>query len=121
MRINLKDHNAGQYIERLPDDAHIIGEIIMPGPSGTGALVLLDTWEFVQISKGKQYPLIQKDVHTAIIRATLHDFCKDDRLDLAIELGFSLDTIKSWLSGRRVPCFGIVRLLLINYKIIKLD
>jgi len=117
MRINLKDHDAEKYIPTMPEDSEVIGKVTRPGSGGIGALVLLDTWEFVQISDGVQIPLNQRNVYTSIIRAILNELC-DEHIDLAIDAGYSLDTIKSWSSGRRVPAFGVVKLLLTNYKII---
>jgi len=118
MRVKIKNHSAGKYIPYQPPMSDIIGKITRPGAGGTGALVLLDTWEFVQYNDGVQLDLEQRPVYTAIIKAILSDFC-EVQVDLAIAAGFSLDTIKSWSSGRRVPAFGTVKLLLLTYNIIQ--
>ena len=86
-----------------------------PEDEDPGALVLLDdSWEFVQISNGVRITLEQDEVYTAIIRAILSEFC-DVQVDMALKLGFSVSTIKSWSSGRRIPSFGTIKLILLAY------
>jgi len=118
MRVEIKNHDAAKYVPKLPEDAEIVGKIVQRGNGGTGALVLLDTWEFVQITDGVQCDLDQKAVYTAIVNAIVDGYC-DECVDLAIAAGSSLDTVWSWKSGRRTPTFGTIKLLLVNYGIIK--
>jgi len=118
MRIEIKAQDASQYVPRMIPDSDIIGKITRKGAGGTGALILLDTWEFVQVSNGVEMTLDQKAVYTAIIRAILAEYC-DEHADLALDIGYSLDAIRSWSSGRRTPTFGTVKLILLAYGIIK--
>jgi hypothetical protein len=117
MKIQLKNHEADKFIRIQPPGSDIIGKITRPGAGGTGALILLDTWEFAQITNGVEMVLDQKSVYTAIIRAILDEYC-DEHIDLALAIGYSLDAIKSWGCGRRVPSFGTIKLILLAYGII---
>ena len=118
MRIEIKDQDASQYIPHAIPGSDIIGKITRKGPGGTGALILLDTWEFVQVSNGVEMTLDQSAVYVAIIRAILAEFC-EEQADLALDIGYSLDAVRSWSCGRRVPTFGTVKLILLAYDIIK--
>ena len=120
MKIQLINHDAHKHITIQPVGSDVIGKITRTGPRshGVGALVLLDDWSFVQITDGVRMPLDQRKVYTAIIRAILAEFC-DEQIDLALSAGYSMATIKSWRLGARVPAFGVIRMLLANYKIIE--
>ena len=120
MKIKLKDHDAHKHIPIQPPGSDVIGKITRPGPRshGVGALVLLDDWSFVKITDGVRVPLDQRKVYTAIIRAILAEYC-DEQIDLALAAGDQVSTIKSWRLGARVPNFGVIKSLLLNYKIIE--
>lgn len=118
MKLTIKDHDSEKFIPKMPEGAQVVGLITRPGSGGTGALVFHESWEFAMISNGREFVLDQKAVYTAIIKAILNDFC-DETADLAIMAGVSIHTVYSWRSGRRVPAFGTIKMLLMAYNVIK--
>ena len=114
MKIKIKNH---RMMGAVPDNSEMIGKVT--SEDGDGALILLgDEWKFVRLRYKIQYDLDQRKVHTAIIRAIKAEFC-DSHADLALAARYSLDSVKSWSVGRRVPNLGVIVSLLRLYKIIQ--